>query len=44
VVAWLAAHGVDGVRVHDVGEMHQVVRMVQAIRDAVPGVEPAPWP
>jgi dihydropteroate synthase len=43
-VAWLAAHRVDVVRVHDVREMIRVVRMVEAIRDARPGQEPPPWP
>jgi dihydropteroate synthase len=43
-VAWLVAHGVDVVRVHDVREMVRVARMVEAIRDAGPGREPPPWP
>ncbi len=33
-VAWLAAHGAQVVRVHDVLEMARVVRVVDAIRDA----------
>jgi dihydropteroate synthase len=33
-VAWLAAHGAHLVRVHDVGDMVRVVRMVDAIREA----------
>jgi dihydropteroate synthase len=31
-VAWLAAHGCDVVRVHDVKEMARVVRVIGAIR------------
>lgn len=38
-VAWLAAHGGHVVRVHDVGQMVRVVRMVDAIRRGC--VEPA---
>jgi dihydropteroate synthase len=33
-VAWLAVHGAHLVRVHDVGDMVRVVRMVDAIREA----------
>ncbi len=39
-VAWLVAHGVQIVRVHDVVQAIRVCRMVEAIRDAEPGVEP----
>jgi dihydropteroate synthase len=39
-VAWLVAHGVQIVRVHDVREAVRVCRMVEAIRDAEPGEEP----
>jgi dihydropteroate synthase len=39
-VAWLAAHGAHIVRVHDVGTMVRVVRVVDAIRDA--GAVPVP--
>jgi dihydropteroate synthase len=38
-VAWLVAHGVEIVRVHDVKEAVRVCRMVEAIRGAEPGVE-----
>jgi dihydropteroate synthase len=31
-VAWAAAHGADVIRVHDVGPMAQVVRMIEAIQ------------
>jgi dihydropteroate synthase len=33
-VAWAVAHGADVVRVHDVAEMADVVRMIEAIRGA----------
>ncbi len=41
-VAWLVARGVQIVRVHDVRAVVRVCRMVEAIRDAEPGVEPDP--
>jgi dihydropteroate synthase len=37
-VAWAVAHGAQVVRVHDVGQMSRIVRMVEAIRSARPGV------
>jgi len=40
-VAWLVARRVDIVRVHDVREMVRVARVIEAIRDARPGEEPA---
>jgi dihydropteroate synthase len=39
-VAWLVAHRVQVVRVHDVRAAVRVCRMVEAIRDAEPGAEP----
>jgi dihydropteroate synthase len=39
-VAWLAASGAHIVRVHDVKEMVRVIRVVDGIRAAAPGVEP----
>ncbi len=32
VVAWSVSHGADIVRVHDVGPMHEVATMIQALR------------
>jgi dihydropteroate synthase len=43
-VAWLAASGVQIVRVHDVKEAVRVCRTVEAIRDAEPGHEPGGEP